>query len=240
MSGDLAAVYLWQAAGDGAELRHSLRSLANLPHNGEVWLVGDQAPDWLTGVRHIEGNLAGVKARNVLDNIARAVVHPDVPDQFLLMNDDFFVMQPSDAPVEHCGTLAEHIARQKTQHGWYPATLRATLDYLQSLGIADPLSYELHKPMRVDKARMRQALAECAEFEQYDHPALQARSIYGNRWHIGGRRVADCKVTAVRTYNPRTVYSTNDRSFRVGAIGVHIRECLAEPSRYEADALVEA
>ena len=51
------AVYYVRPGDRNDELRYSLRSLANLPHD-RVWIVG-HTPPWVTGIESIQGNTVG-------------------------------------------------------------------------------------------------------------------------------------------------------------------------------------
>lgn len=201
-------------------LRYSLRSLANLPH-GEVYVVG-HAPAWLRNVVVIAPERRLGKHRALLADLYLAcqrIPHRDV----LLIDDDVYVMRPrlEVAPLNR-GPLAQHMAARTDLYG---LTLRSTYDYLQRLGIGEPLSYELHVPMPLDTEAAVAALAPALR-----GPPVQARSVYGNVVGVGGECIADVKVAA--TMQPPTDYlSSSPATWR------HWRSVLADrfptPSQYE-------
>lgn len=210
------------------ELRYSLRSLANIPH-GRVWIVGYK-PTWVTGVEHIDGNQFGPHA-NVYENIRAAMNCPDVSDEVIIFNDDFFVTERiAEIPRLYRSTLAEHIALPRVQRnrGWWLDSLNATLVCLQVHGITDPLSYELHVPVVVNKRKMADTLAAFAQVTPVNPP--QWRTLYGNLYAAGGTRQADVKQYGAGEMK-RPFHSTDDRSF------VHYRNGLdylfRAPSPYE-------
>jgi hypothetical protein len=157
-------VYIVRPGEENDELRYSLRSLANLPHN-RVWIVGHR-PAWLQGVEFIRGNTAGVTVAagraNVYNNVRLAADCDDMTEQVVIFNDDFFVTEPVDeVPIVYRSTLTEHIVLPRVQRnkGWWLESLMAARTCLQAYGFANPLSYELHMPFLIDRARMSETLA---------------------------------------------------------------------------------
>lgn len=143
------------------QLRYALRSwAAHLPHR-RVWIVGHWLP-WLNDVGHIPNPQRGLtKYAATTAAVRRACEHPDVSDVFLLCNDDFFIMEPQSAgmPVLHRGPVRQVEAYYASRaSGQYLRGMRETRDLLVSLGVEEPLSYELHVPMPVDKLNMLAAL----------------------------------------------------------------------------------
>lgn len=213
------------------ELRYSLRSLeANYPDHGTVWVVGFK-PSWLTGVGFIKGNPTGNPQTNVYANVLAAMRHPDVADDVVVFNDDFFVTAPIDSVTTlYRGTLDEHLAlpRLRTSTSWWKESLTVTKVCLQSVGVANPLSYELHVPMPCKKQLMRETLEWFAGVTPANPP--QWRSLYGNLHVETPTRMKDCKAFSNgRVHEP--FHSTTDTSWR------HFKAALSarfpDPSRYE-------
>ncbi|WP_432034584.1 hypothetical protein [Streptomyces antibioticus] len=221
------------AQGDGnEELRYSLRSLAaHLPH-GRVWIAGYR-PAWVSDtVGHIDTAQTGSRFQNSTGNLRAACEHPDVAEDFVYFNDDFFVMQALEAvPVLHRGPLAEVIA--STPSSLYRRGASATQMHMQRMGLADEgplLSYELHVPLPVVKADMLAALDAGRGL-----PVLHKRTLYGNLCRIGGVQTADVKVKAYDDVGPDGPFvSTSDASFAGGRVGERIRAAFPVPCRYEA------
>ncbi|HRN29777.1 MAG TPA: hypothetical protein PK890_08770, partial [Terrimesophilobacter sp.] len=104
----LDLVYLVRPGNNNPELRMSLRSLKNFPH-GKVWIVGHK-PNWVANVRHIKGNPTNNSHANVFLNVLAACEHPDTPDEFVIMNDDFYITRPiQKIPNWYRSTLTEHM-----------------------------------------------------------------------------------------------------------------------------------
>lgn len=214
------------------QLRYALRSWeAHLPH-GRVWIVGYR-PAWMRNVQHIPSSQHGTKYANTTAAVRAACSHPDVSQTFLLCNDDMFVMapQPDGMPVLHRGRVAdlEEVYVRRTS-GRYLDGMRKTRDLLVSLGHNDPLSYELHVPMPVDKRGMLKALDVGRHLD-----AVHKRTLYGNLAGIGGDEIRDVKVLnrSPRFDKTSPFLSTLPDSFTNGSVGTHIRRAFPSPSRYE-------
>ncbi|MFD4314986.1 hypothetical protein [Streptomyces sp. NPDC058548] len=215
------------------QLRYALRSwAAHLPH-GRVWVVGHR-PAWADGVQHIPTRQTGTKYQNTTLAVRAACEHPDVSDRFLLANDDMFVMKPlAEMPVLHRGPVRQvETYYEARASGAYLRGMRETRALLAELGHPDPLSYELHVPMPVDKAGMLRALDIGRHLD-----VVHKRSLYGNLAELGGREIRDVKVLhrAPRGYSAQDVFlSTMPDSFTAGHVGAHIRRTFAERGPYES------
>lgn len=214
------------------QLRYALRSWAAcLPHR-RVWIVGHRLP-WLHDVEHIPTDQRGLtKYAATTLAVRRACEHPDVSDVFLLCNDDFFILEPlpGGMPVLHRGPVRQVEAYYAARaSGQYLRGMRETRALLEGLGISEPLSYELHVPMPVDKLGMLAALDLGR-----DVPVLHKRTAYGNLARLGGEQINDVKVLHRGPTLPRGAYlSTMPDSFSNGAVGQRIRRAYPRPCRYE-------
>src|SRR5690606_7632318 len=88
----------------------------------------------------------------------------------------------------------------------YVDGMRRTLAYLEQRGYADPLSFELHTPMVVDKQLMLQTLAL---------GPYQRRTVYGALAGLRGRKSKDVKVSSNKSKIPDGRFlSTMDETFQ--------------------------
>jgi len=213
-------VYLIKRSRNNEELRFSLRSLKHLPH-GRVWIVG-HTHRWLTNVTHIpvEQN-PGQKWQSQVWNLQAACQHPDVSERFVMFNDDFFVMKPvSEVPVLHGGPMSALVKQGKAE---WRHRFRETFEHCGP----DALTYDgIHTPMTFDKERLTQVLADIGD-------KMLFRSVYGNRYRVGGTFTTNTKVSGEEQPPDRTLLSTSDRSFKHYPVGQHIRRQFPEPSPYE-------
>lgn len=215
-----------RAGDDNEELRYAIRSFEeNLPHRRIV--IAGHKPSWLHNVLHIPTRQRTSKYRNATGNIVAACRHPDVSDDFILANDDFFVMHPVQyIPAVHRGLIedVERYYAARVRENRYLQGMRATRRHLVKLGVVNPLSYELHVPMVINKRK----------FLEIFRVGLHNRTLYGNLAGIGGERLRDPKVIAAGAgFSKHARFlSTMDSSWR-GHIGDYVKAQFPKPSSYE-------
>lgn len=219
-------LYMVKPGEENEELKYSLRSLKNLNH-GQVFIAGYK-PSWVNDrILHIPVDQDGEKYDNVRKNWLAALHDDRLSDDFVLMNDDFFIMQPTkEIPVlrrkkniEHYIELFEKL--NPTSH--YVTTMKKSRDLLRSWGVEDIDSYDLHVPMLINKQKM---LALFDKESDFGH----RRTVYGNYYKLGGERIADVKVINDAQAIPYTqqFLSTIDESFAQGKVGEYIRKKFAK------------
>jgi hypothetical protein len=199
--------------GNNEELRYSIRSVeANLP-KGNIWVVGGK-PSWYTGL-YIPVKSHSGKQRNAIQNLLKIVESKEIPEDFVLMNDDFFIVRPvSKIKFYHGGSLENKIKTRRdfTPGSRYLSLLSKTEKALQKRGIDKPLDYDIHVPMPMTKSGLKAAL----------DLGIQWRSAYGNIYRVGGTKIKDVKVYgsinfSELSYNPDSLdseyISTDDSSF---------------------------
>src|SRR5690606_29117380 len=164
-----------------------------------------------------------------------------VSEEFLLFNDDFFILRKIDKwPVFHRGPVSKVVEDYYRRHGplkWndhYRRGMEQTADILEKWGFSEPLSYELHAPMPIHKDLMVEAVSKAIETDR-SIVALHKRTLFGNYARVGGRITQDHKVSGMeRTWgNNQLFVSTEDSAFRRGAVGKRLRTRFPEPSPYE-------
>lgn len=196
--------------GPNEELRYSLRSaIKNLEHNN-VWVVGGK-PNWYTGP-HIAVPQLSKKYENAKNNLKHIIKSTEISDQFVLMNDDFFILKPVELAYYYSGTLQERIERNEklSPNAVYLEKIKTTKAMLEENGIENPLDYSLHIPMKMDKQGLADSL---------DYPLI--RTGYGNLKNVGGEKHRDVKIYNGSLYQKMnyeidhnsTFLSTEDRSF---------------------------
>jgi hypothetical protein len=221
------------------ELRWALRSLELIPH-GRVWLAGHM-PHWIREARCIPTSQNRSKHENAEANIIAACRHDAVAEEFLLWNDDIFLLEPIERmPVLHRGPLREFLAEQEPKLGAsaYMRGNRATLDILERLGHPDPLCYELHVPLPLTKSAVLEAHALARAEGMPATRALQLRSLTANHAGLGGDRARDVKVAKAHhdwTPGPLPFVSTTDAMWAQSHPAArHVKDLYPRPGRYEA------
>lgn len=225
------AVYFVRA-GDNPELRYSLRSLdAHVDDITDVVIVGHAEP-WLRNVTVIPGNPHGTaKWRNVWANVRIAAEHPDLPDDIVYLNDDFYAVRPADTRMTWRCTLDQHIATLPPSP--WRRSLEVTRRHFRRAGhdTTNLLSYELHRPFPANRARMAQALAEAADIDPHNPP--QWRTVYGNRWDVGGTQAPDGKVYNRDEPLPATPWVSSTDGAVFDRLHPMLDHLFRHPSRWE-------
>lgn len=185
-------VYVVKPGDDNESLRYSLRSLANIPH-GKV-IISGYKPFWVKNVIAIYKDQEDIPdQQNSNENLLLAAdMIPDLSDDFLFMNDDFFITQPTDTiPVMHQGDLDAVIQRYKTGNRYHQAySLVTTKRELIAHNIGpELLSYELHMPMMFN----RKLLVDMIKGFGQPLFALRPRTCYGNMYKLKGVYQDDAK-----------------------------------------------
>lgn len=173
--------------GDNEELKYSIRSVVQNCPVTDVFVVGGK-PDWYTG-NYISVNQKYSKYKNAFNNFKTICETKEIPEDFILMNDDFFIMKPTENIVSYYnGTIENKIEQYESILGRssYINKLKITQDRLLQLGISNPLNYEIHVPMKMSKQKFCNVLG-------MNHNLLY-RSIYGNLNKDLSLEMTDVKV----------------------------------------------
>ena len=209
------------------ELRYSLRSLVNFPHN-KVWFYGG-CPDGLKPDHHIKVDQdQPTKWENIFKMFKMVCNNDEISKDFWLFNDDFFVMKPvKRGPNWYEGDLYKRVVTLEDKHGEitpYSQQLRYCLQELEGMGCTT-INYALHVPMLINRAKGKELI------NIMDGPMI--RCIYGNYFNIGGKNHSDVKIDSLtKTYKDGEYLSTNDKSFN-GEVGKQIRELFNTKCKYE-------
>lgn len=184
-------------------LRLSLRSLANVPHR-RVFLAG-HCPDWVRNVTHVEARRKANKYDCIQTNVLAGLRHPEIGEDVLYMNDDFYITEPVDrVPVMHGGLASGYRGKQELKIRMRN-TVRALIERWPDLA---PLSYDgTHVPLPLERDAAR-AILETAP------SGIKWRTWYGNCHRIGGTPVEDAKLRSTERPLLRTYVSTSPKSLR--------------------------
>ena len=202
---DLDIVYFVKEGFMNEELRYSIRSVArNMPHK-RIWIFGGCPTSIVPDVRvmvHQEGKTKWDRVRNMFKMAAE---NKELTNNFILFNDDFFVMKPTDRidPM-YRSTLEDYIhvieSNFRNKMTPYSKILRECDNELESLG-ATRYAYELHIPFIFNKKKLLKIIE--------DFPDQHCtRTFYGNLYKIGGTKRSDVKV-----YNDRPPFDYKDQQF---------------------------
>ena len=188
---DLDIVYFVKDCFINEELRFSLRSVAeNLPHR-KVWFFGG-CPRGITPDIRVKFKQNGeTKWDNVHNMYKEVCENKEVTENFIMFNDDFFIMKPTDhidtmyrsSLISHCEVIE---AKNRNKPTNYTQVLRECDRELDELG-ASRLSYELHVPFIFNKTKL------LAMLERFPEQHC-TRTLYGNIYEVGGKQARDVKI----------------------------------------------
>lgn len=221
-------VYFVKDTKQNEELRYSLRSLKNFPHD-KVWFYGG-CPDGLKPDHHVYVKQdQPTKWANIFKMFKLACINNEISKDFWLFNDDFFVMKPvKEGPNYYEGDLYKRVVTLEDKHNGitpYSQQLRYTLQELEGMG-CNTINYALHVPMLINRKK-GQELSNII-----NGPMI--RCVYGNYFEVGGKHHSDFKIDSItKEYKDESYLSTNDRSFKYGVVGQQIRDIFKDKSKYE-------
>lgn len=235
---DLDIIYIVKDTKYNGELRHSLRSVAkNFPHRNILFAGGlpeGLVPDGLIKVEQNEGNKYD-NVHKVFEAINRCYQDGMENREFVIFNDDFFVLKPiKELPPYINGRLStlksNALKNNHNQISRYTIRLDQIMDGLKRHHLTS-WNFELHIPMIYNADLLNQ------EFERMNDRNYQSRSTYGNMFY----KRKDCIArTDVKIYDKYSIpepdqdfVSTTDESFNQGKVGKYLREMFSEPCEYE-------
>lgn len=221
-------VYILRNGIQGEELRYSLRSLENLPHD-RVWFFGGE-PEGLVPDEQVTLLQKGISNwEKVCWTLTQICNNEAVSENFYLFNDDFFVMKPvKEIPPYYDGTLLKRIDQLKMRTGGFSLYMNE-LEKVRELLLEEgkkTYNYAVHVPMVINKDKAIEVLRKYPRIAMF-------RSLYGNYWNIGGRQMKDCKITdSTKPSKDAKFLSTTEHSFESN-VGDYIRGVFGEKCKYE-------
>lgn len=179
-------VYPYKATADDFELRYSLRSLVNVEHD-RVIIAGDRPKIISDAARYVPVEPVDNRYMSSTANILAAAKQAVETDDFIVMNDDIFILDHWTFQHEHRCTVAEYLDSGLPQ-GAYRAHIERTRDILKNHGVDDPLWFGLHKPTVYNRA----ALIDLCE--QFACERYLLRTLYHNLFSAPSIQRDDVKV----------------------------------------------
>jgi len=165
------------------ELKFSLRSAEKHLKFDKVVIVG-YLPPFLSSdkVMHIPFTEQITKKwKNVADKFDIIINHPDISEDFIYMNDDFWLLQDyPKIPYLHRETLADLM--EKYRNGVYWNRIKRTYECFPT-----GLNYELHFPMVFNKEKLKKVI------KKYGWE-VERRSAYCNEYQVPSEYSEDHKI----------------------------------------------
>lgn len=199
------------------ELRYSLRSIEKYCKDVDrVFIVGNK-PEFLKDVEYIWVEDKYKWHTNACLK-TKAAIEAGISEDFLLMNDDFFMLKPFEAkkyPHYHKGDIPEKPNNE------YQKIVVNTGNYLKSLG--KPFKhYGVHCPMRINAKKYML-------LERYFFEPMSIRCLYGNLF-CEGVETKDNKDKVLKKSETGCFSSTPVAD---GSLMMVLKELYPEPSRWE-------
>lgn len=235
---ELDVVYTVKHSDDNEELKYSLRSLKNIPHKRVVF-VGHK-PIWSKPDLHIPVEQTGVsKVAKTNHNWFTVALNKEVSSQFILMNDDFFIMKPiKKLPFYHSSShnKFEKYYQENHPNSSYTDVIINTSKRLIELGIENPKSYELHLPTIISKQAIRIALAR----QHYRITPINIRTLAIHLMEVDSVKRNDVKFYGSRESDkspdmelPEMDFISTDDNTWNSEIGDYVKSMFQKKSRYE-------
>lgn len=172
------AVYLYKHTASH-ELALSIKLLKKFyPDLGKIWIIGDKPPVAIQSeVNHIYHYTTLNKWADQFDKVRRAAQHPEVSDDFMIFNDDFYVTAPLKPAMYMHKSLPSLTALVSSRHiDPYGKSVIKTMEFLEENDLPQ-YNFELHIPMKVNKMLVNSLMSNITVGVD-----LQFRSIYGNSY----------------------------------------------------------
>ena len=233
-------VYTLKPSLTNEELIYSLRSLCNIPHERVYFIGGCPVNLNKKYITHIPTEVQSTKYKTTTYNLSVAADLPELSEDFIWMNDDFFILHEIKNPKEELnlykGTIRHVLEDFERRHGMlvnYMKGAQQTIEYLSTLGISNPLEYELHTPFIYNKQKTKQMLELPGIHEV---PVLYKRSVYGNLYMNGGMQINDVKILRATKidygqFDARKFLSTSDITWN--DVAPYLKSKFPDKSCYE-------
>ena len=230
---DMDIVYVVKDSAYNEELQYSLRSVEkNFPHN-RVWFFGGKPIGVYPDKQVLVNQIWRTKWDNVRNMMRMIADNEEVTDDFVLFNDDFFVMKPIKTLPPYKWKTMESICKcveeqNNSKQSGYTKNLRAVARELEEFQFPTD-NYVLHLPMIFNKKKLLNALDV---FPNTKSP----RSVYGNMY-LTKRAKTHKDVKIFRAWQTPSedadFLSTEDYAFKNGKAGEYIKRCFPDKSRFE-------
>lgn len=228
-------VYILKDTEENEELKYSIRSVEkNAKHliNRIVFVGGN--PKGFKNIYHIDGyQNFNNKHKNAIMSIYAACKNPYITDEFILMNDDFYIQHPiSDIGITYGGTMLDRIT--ELPDGAYKLEMLKARDFIKYAMLdQEPMNYAVHHPIKIVK--------NCAETcIRTIEPAHNFRNLYGNLYRLmesNSTKPYQLKDNKLRQQDngkfdkQAPFLSSDDDTF--DELKAYLKEIFSEKSQYE-------
>lgn len=230
-------VYYFQGK-ESEELKYSIRSAVENISFNRIFLIGDK-PKWFKETKrsiYIKSQNLNLQ-RHGLGSVAilhlnRLLNSGEMPDEFLLFNDDFYIMRRIEEWTDYYRDEKDYKEKALKNHAYHQKTIRS----YQYTEIKKP--YNLHAPILIKKENFIDLLEKWKTFKNQD---IDFRTLYGNLYIKTNKSIRDFKIGQNYKYDYEGLHniehaqfiSTSDLSFKNEKIGEILRSRFDKPSFLE-------
>lgn len=218
------------------ELKYSLRSAEKYCFNYDKVVIVGHKPLFIHNVTHLYAtDNHKNKARNIMEKVMIAAGSGEVSDNFVLMNDDYFLRRPIDCvsyPYYHKCHLSRTMEINKTIYHFH---VKTTFDLLASRGLLQE-NYDTHCPIIYNKERLTEVVNGVDWNIEVGHIL---RSLYCNTLGLNGGYKEDCKVNRPLKKFAWHEYTKDADCFSIGDAAINmefvdfLNELYPNKSRFE-------
>lgn len=197
-------VYILKQSDINPDLKFSLRSIEKFCTYRKVWIVGYK-PSWIKNVEYLPTVQTGNKWVNSMTNIVAACNCPEISEDFVLMNDDFFIIKTITdwrKTFNLClNTIDEEVKKYKNKQKpsrWQYGFMYAQ-ELLDKLKCDKRYNYEYHGPIVFNKQKFLKMLeipeiAEITKTSKCFHKRSMYKNIYPDLDLPAPRQFSDTKL----------------------------------------------
>lgn len=206
------------------ELEWSIDSLKHIKHDN-VYIIGDEPP-FSVNAKVLKDKKASWSAYSPYNDVAAkhliAAKSKSISEDFILMNDDFFIMKKWNSVIYDRGDLLNRL--EGSSSNVYSTMLTNTYAWLKSRGYSTK-DYAVHAPFVYNKTKLLDLIERIEPLLNKGH-SLSIRTLYGNVYEIESKTIKiDPKNP--KKYKNMSILSTNEETF-IGEIGIYIRSELSK------------
>lgn len=178
---------------DNKELIYSLRSLQNIQHD-RIFIVGELPSFPIFNIIFLPSDSLDSRYETTTNHI-RVACQSDISEDFILMNDDFYFLKPTNIEYLNVdrGLLKDQVRYYKQNHNpltKYDQHIINTYNYYKELGKNTSKSFELHCPIVINKKNFLSILGHFKTESQH----CCKRTIYGNMFIKDSKTIEDVKI----------------------------------------------
>lgn len=221
------------------EIKYSVRSVQkHLSNYRNIIIIGEKPAFFNNEIIHIPyADEFGNKATNIMAKILCAAKDERTSRSFILFNDDYFLLKPTDAltyPYYYKNTLHQALEKNKGNYDFYQH-IQYTIKALSQLGF-ELKNFDSHYPIVYDKSRVIEVV------QKYDWNVPFGyifKSLYCNSIGIEGTHKDDCKLNHPHLLTNWPNITKNMDMFSIGdrcvnkAMEQFLNQLYPEKSKYE-------